>query len=269
MNSNNYDAGFVYSFDMSEEMPYFKSMPEDIQASAESNTVEVIYESFVTPADEDYLMSRFLAQKGFERGFYWAAAQATEKYLKAFLLMNGQSVKNFKGHPIKKLFEAAGKVDESILALQITPHQNIVVEPSISNLLKKFTAQSFIAELEKYGSPDNRYNAFGVEYNTGHLFAMDSFSFQLRKKIGVISIDRSFNRVSPELIELFERYNPWFSLERNLTLNQIPNIDFPIKSSSSITKLEFLIKNNDSPAYNMALRWLNAKMIFPKIDKNL
>lgn len=46
-------------------------------------------------------MSRLLAQKGLTRGFYWAATQATEKYLKAFLLMNGQSVKGFIGHPIK------------------------------------------------------------------------------------------------------------------------------------------------------------------------
>lgn len=101
MNSNNDDMGFIYSFDMSKEMPYFKSMPEHLQASAESNAVEVIYESFVIPADEDYLMSRLLAQKGLTRGFYWAATQATEKYLKAFLLMNGQSVKGFIGHPIK------------------------------------------------------------------------------------------------------------------------------------------------------------------------
>lgn len=147
------------------------------------------------------------------------------------------------------------------------PHQGIQVDHSISNLLKNFSAHSFIAELEKYGSSDNRYNTFGVEYNTGHLFAMDSFSFQLRKKIGVVSIDRSFNKTSPDLIQLFKKYNPWFSLEGNFPFNKIPNADFPIQFSSSVTKLEFLMKNNDSPAYSMALRWLNAKMKIPKIDK--
>jgi len=76
---------------MSGEIAHFKLMPGHIQSSAEGNAVDVIYESFVVPGDQDYLMSRLLAQKGLPREFYWAAAQAIEKYLKAFLLINGES----------------------------------------------------------------------------------------------------------------------------------------------------------------------------------
>ncbi len=155
-------------------------MPEDTQSSAEANAVKVIYVSFVVPGDEDYLMSRLLAQKGLERGFYWAASQAIEKYLKAFLLMNGKNVKDFKKHPIKQLFEAAGKIDTSLLSLNISPHPGIQVEDDFSHRIKKFNIPQFIEELEKHGDANNRYNALGVEYNTGHLFAMDSLSFQLR-----------------------------------------------------------------------------------------
>jgi hypothetical protein len=62
-------VGFIYNFDMSKDINNFKIMPDDMQRSAEANTVKVIYESFVIPADEDYLMSRLLAQKGLKRGF--------------------------------------------------------------------------------------------------------------------------------------------------------------------------------------------------------
>lgn len=266
LNSEDDDMGFVYSFDMSKEITYFKRMPEEVQSSAECNAVDVIYESFVVPGDQDYLMSRLLAQKGLPRGFYWAAAQAIEKYLKAFLLMNGESVKEFKAHPIKKLFEFASKIDMSLINLNITPHHSIQVESSYSSFLEKYTIQQFLDELEEHGSANNRYNAFGVEYNTGHLCAMDSLSFQLRRKIGVLPINRSFKKLSPDLIQIFEKNNPWFCTEENLPLSKIPSEDFPIQSSSSVTKLEILIKHNGNPAYNMALQWLNAKMKIPKIN---
>jgi hypothetical protein len=258
--------GFIYSFDMSEVIDHFKLMPEHIQSSAECNAVNVIYESFVVPGDQDYLMSRLLAQKGLPRGFFWAAAQATEKYLKAFLLMNGVGVKDFKFHPIKELFEAANKIDTSFADLRILPHQGIQVEHSVSHHLKEFTIRGFINELEKHGSADNRYNIIGVEYNTGHLCAMDSLAFQVRRKIGVIPINESFNKLSPDLIVTFERHNPWFQTGIDHPPSQIPSNEFPIQYSSSVTKFEILTKNETNPAYKLALQWLRAKMKLPKKD---
>jgi hypothetical protein len=253
---------------MSEEIAHFKRQPECIQSSAECNAVDVIYESFVMPGDQDYLMSRLLAQKGLPRGFYWAAAQAIEKYLKAFLLMNGKGVKGFKSHPIKKLFEAASRIDTSLADLNILPHQSIQVEASVSHHLKKFSISDFLDDLEKHGSADNRYNAFGVDYNTGHLCAMDSLSFQLRRKIGAIPINESFKTLSPDLILIFENNNPWFHAGENQSISPIPNDEFPIQYSSSNTKLEFLIQNESSLAYKLALQWLRAKMKFPTVNSD-
>ncbi|GAB1408980.1 hypothetical protein MASR1M90_01340 [Desulfovibrionales bacterium] len=269
MNPENDKMGFVYNFDMSREIAHFRKMPEHIQSSAESNAVDVIYESFIVPGDQDYLMSRLLAQKGLPRGFYWAAAQAIEKYLKAFLLMNGESVKEFKGHPINKIFKAAIKIDTSIANLNIQPHQSIQVEASVSRHLKTFaTTKDFINDLEAHGSADNRYNAFGVKYNTGHLCAMDSLSFQLRRKINVIPINESFKKLSPDLILIFEKNNPWFHVKANQLPKQIPNEEFPIQYSSSTTKLEFLIENKDNPDYQITLQWLSGKMKLPSIVNN-
>ncbi len=266
MNSENDKIGSIYSFDMSREIAHFKLMPEHIQSSAECNAADVIYESFVVPGDQDYLMSRLLAQKGLPRGFYWAAAQAIEKYLKAFLLMNGEGVKSFKAHPINALFKAASRIDISIASLSILPHQSIQVDASVSHHLKMFATTDFIDDIERYGCADNRYNTFGVEYNTGHLCAMDSLSFNLRRKIGAIPINESFKKLSPDLILIFEKNNPWFQTEENQMLNRIPSEEFPIQYSSSVTKLEFLIKNESNPAYKIALQWLRGKMKLPKMN---
>ena len=106
---------FVYSFDLKEVLPYIDRLPDNDQANIEKNIVEVIYESFVIPGDQDYLTARLLAQKGLERAFYWAAAQSIEKYLKAFLLLNGFSdgrkKKIIGGHSIKALFGKAASID--------------------------------------------------------------------------------------------------------------------------------------------------------------
>lgn len=260
----NNKKGFIYSFDMSEEIEHFKFMPEDIQISAECIAVKIIYESFVVPGDEDYLMSRLLAQNGLQRGFFWAAAQTIEKYLKAYLLMNGVSVINFTGHPIKKLFIASSKIDPSLINLDIMPHPNIHIEYSYSSLLQKYTIQQFLAELEEHGNADNRYNAIGVKYNTGHLCALDSFSFKLRKMIGVIPIEESFKKLSPDLIQIFKKNNSWFCKERDSKSAIIPSENFPLHSSSSVTSLEFLIKHDSNPAYRLAYQWLKLKMKLPK-----
>lgn len=251
---------------MSKDIAHFKLMPDDIQWSVERYAVQVIYDSFVVSGDQDYLMSRLLGQKGLPRLFFWAAAQATEKYLKAFLLMNGESVINFPAHPVRQLFKAASKIDNSLDNISIAPHSSIKVESCYSSLLKKYTIQQFLDELEEHGSADNRYNAFGVEYNTGHLCTMDSLSFQLRRKIGVIPIYKSFENLSPDLVKTFEKNNPWFNTANSLALSQIPSEDFPLKSSSSVTKLEFLFKHKSNPAYSLALLWLKAKMKIPKIN---
>ncbi len=266
MNSENNKTGFIYSFDMSREIPHFKRLPEYIQSSAECNAVNVIYDSFVVPGDQDYLMSRLLAQKGLPRGFYWAAAQAIEKYLKAFLLMNGESVKKFKAHPIKALFEAASKIDTSIANFDILPHQNIQIDASVLSHLKTFNTTGFIDDIEKHGSADNRYNTYGVKYNTGHLCAMDSLSFKLRRKIGVIPISESFKGLSPDLIQVFEKNNPWFQAGENHSFNRIPSEEFPIQYSSSVTHFEFLVKNESNTAYKIALQWLREKMRLPKTN---
>lgn len=69
---------YVYSFKCKDDLEHFERLSADAQESVEGYIVEVICESFVEPADEDYITARLLAQKGMHRAFFWAASQAME-----------------------------------------------------------------------------------------------------------------------------------------------------------------------------------------------
>jgi hypothetical protein len=48
---------------------------------------------FVVPADRNYFLARFTRINGIPEEFWWQSLQAIEKYLKAGLVLNGESVK--------------------------------------------------------------------------------------------------------------------------------------------------------------------------------
>lgn len=254
---------FIYAFDVSKESPDVAELPEDIRFHIEANIVDIIYESYVVPGDQDYLLARFLAQKAFPRIFFWMTAQSTEKHLKAFLLLNGRSVLEIS-HSVKSLFDRVILIDGTIKNIDMVPHKDIEIEPQLFKHIKKFSAQEFIENIEKYGRPDNRYNTFGTEFNTGYLFALDNFLFHLRNRTAMPSIEDSFRGIDNELIYIFKNNNPFFWDDGEKVLTKIPSKEFPIKHSMSVTKLEFLVKNIKSNLYgHYILQWLSKKMRLP------
>ncbi|MBN8239137.1 HEPN domain-containing protein [Marinobacter hydrocarbonoclasticus] len=83
---------YIYSLKCGDELEHFDKLPDYEQANIERYIVQVISDSFVKPADEDYVTARLLVKKGMHRAFFWAACQALEKYLKAFLLMGIRNI---------------------------------------------------------------------------------------------------------------------------------------------------------------------------------
>ena len=70
-------------------------------------------ELYIKTADENYIVARGCSSYGLETDFFWLAAHCLEKYMKAALLLNERSakeyVKNGKktrySHDIDKLYE--------------------------------------------------------------------------------------------------------------------------------------------------------------------
>jgi hypothetical protein len=251
---------FVYEFKVEDAIPYSKALPKEFKISAECNIVGVIYESFVVTADQDYLTARLLAKSGLYRAFYWAAAQAIEKYLKAFLLLRGESVRD-ETHYVEALYTKACTLDASLRSITIEPHNLLSVPEYARDHLKVFSTIEFLQNIDKFGRPDNRYNSFCVDFNTGCLFALDHFVFSLREKTIVPDIWQSLRKVDGYLIDTLEMHNPWFS--REPIASDSPQTPVVVEDSMAVTKLDFLVKQSQNPPYRLALKWLNQMMKLP------
>lgn len=268
---NERKLSYEYSFKCEDSLKHFGILPDETQANIERYIVEVICDSFVKPADEDYVTARLLAQKRVYRAFFWAASQALEKYLKAFLLMKGVSVNQdcFKGHQIAALYAEACLVDAELSAIDTKPHSAINIHPDVSGLIDELSVVEFIKEIESQGSPDSRYNSSGVNFNPYYLFALDSFVFGLRQHIGVPPIQETLRKMDRGLVEVFNLYNPWFALV-HVDLAEIPNEDFHFIDSSSVTTLDFLTSTHAPHYAKYVLHWLNEKMKLPsKVKQHL
>jgi HEPN domain-containing protein len=252
---------FVYGFDCSKDLEHFDKLPPEAQANIERYIVQTIVESFVIPADEDYLTARFLAHKKMSRAFFWSAAQALEKYFKAFLLMNGVGVKK-NSHGIMGLYSKACEFDQDIRRIGAEPHRSISILPEYAELFSKLDANEFIANVDEYGSPDSRYNSFGFNFDSRYLFGLDNFAFGLRGKIGVPPIGESFSKLDSAAVEEFYYYNPAFSGQEG-DLDPIPNENYGPDVHWRSTKLDSLISDNAPMHSNFILEWLDKKMKLP------
>lgn len=251
---------FVYEFEVEDAFPYAQALPTEFKISAECNIVDVIYESFVVTADQDYLTARLLAKSGLYRAFYWAAAQAIEKYLKAFILFRGESVKDGK-HDVEALYKKACTLDAALQRITIEPHDLLPVPEYAREYLKVYSTIEFLRNIDKFGRPDNRYNSFGVDFNTGCLFALDHFVFSLREKTTVPDIWQSLRNVDGSLIDTFAMHNPWFST--GPVASDPPQTPIVVTDSIAVTKLNFLVKQSQNPPYRLALKWLDQMMKLP------
>ncbi|MDO8342103.1 MAG: HEPN domain-containing protein [Cellvibrio sp.] len=250
------EVHFVYSFSIVDDLPYLKGLSDNELASAEINIVQVINDSFIVTADEDYLHARFLAIKRLHRAFFWSAAQAIEKYLKAFLLMNGVSVKE-NSHKIFPLLEKAIQIDPTIKLTSLNTHKAIKINEKTKKHLKKLNIESFINDIQANGTPNNRYNQQGITFNTSHLLGLDSFVYFLREKIGAPNIFHNLEKYDSELISAFKLNNPFFTDGDTNTLHPIPSHEFPINLQVTVTHLDFLRKNRKN---GIEMTWLDKKM---------
>lgn len=259
--------GFIFNFDINDEIKHFNTLPPHVKSSAVASVIDVIYESFIVSGDHDYITARLLAHNHLHRGFYWAAAQAIEKYLKAYLLMNGQGVKDKQrgkksnGHDLVELWNKANLIDPSLKDTIIHPHPKLLASIPKAIHLKVFNATCFIGTLRKHGSPDNRYNAFTIDFNTGYLWALDSLVYAVRNMIGVPPIERSIRRTTEDINNAFKKNNPWFHDGDDIA--DIPSPDNCILFAMNTTKLDFILNNLGNISYRVAYDWLDKKMIIP------
>lgn len=144
--------------------------------------LDIIIETFVDPADSDFISARFMALNHQKRPFFWPALQAIEKYLKALLLSHGVPVKGKRfSHKIAAMSERLGGYDDVLRNLRLVP----VSEHEELRQLDLWGSEDpfeFIREIEKYGLASNRYNFWGANYEASYLAKLDQLVFALRAR---------------------------------------------------------------------------------------
>ena len=131
---------------------------------------------FVNMADQDYVLARIAYHKQMGNGFFWAAGQAIEKYLKASLLLNGKSSKRY-GHDLVRLFEAVNEYASDLFPEKLTKPQQL----SHLTHWHEETPAEFLKRIEPNTDPNNRYNLFGYLLRREDTFHLDQFIFAARR----------------------------------------------------------------------------------------
>ncbi|TAH37511.1 MAG: HEPN domain-containing protein [Alphaproteobacteria bacterium] len=148
-------------------------MKPEISPYAQARIDSTIYKMFVSSADENYILARLAFHNCLHTDFLWLILHAIEKYLKAILLFNGQSVKNNK-HDIKSLFERVIAIYEDIAVAEFNP-------VLIGQFWSKESFAQFIGRLNDRGCPDNRYMTYGYSIRGDELLKADQVIWTIRR----------------------------------------------------------------------------------------
>lgn len=138
----------------------------------------VVKELFIDTGDEDYVIARWCIFNRLSRQFFWNAAQAIEKYLKAALLLNGYSSKGY-GHDLIALFCQVKRFAGDLIPQKLEAPKQVRLFADHRELWGDPTTREFIRRVNRYGHPSNRYNFFGFELGASDLYKLDQVVFPL------------------------------------------------------------------------------------------
>ena len=139
---------------------------------------------FIDTADDNYITARWCFVERLNVDYFWLAVHALEKYMKAALLLNGQSSRNYRdgrkcqsfGHDIVALHECVKRFAADLLP------QNLEQPDELDT--RRWGAETpevFLDRLYRNGNADNRYQIFGFVQRPEDLYKLDAMVFALRR----------------------------------------------------------------------------------------
>ena len=142
-------------------------------------------ELYIKTADENYIVARGCSFYSLETDFFWLAAHCLEKYMKAVLLLNERSAKQYVkagkktlyGHDIEKHYEDIRPLAPELLPNKLLCPKELHNDP----LWGEETLGDFIKRIRIYGQPDNRYQFIGYVKQGPDLLKLDQVVFVIRR----------------------------------------------------------------------------------------
>lgn len=227
------------------------SMISNVQQQKE----KLIKELFIETGDEDYLMARWLYINDLPRQFFWSAAQALEKYLKAVILIKGDSVKAYS-HNLVNLFAAVKLYDTVVIPVRLDAPCQVKAfsDPVYDNLWGDVSTENFVNHIYKEGHPSNRYDYFGINQNFSDIYKLDQVVFVLRTildeyiGIGAFKVPRNISGDDVFQSTIYENNFPFAPKD-------FKHQDIGPASSKTVTSLRVLFKN-DAQDSEVLRKWV-------------
>ena len=135
----------------------------------------IVRELFVDTADDNYIAARWCFVEGLHIDYFWLSVHALEKYMKAALLLNGESSKGYSVD-IVKLYRKM-----KCIAPELLPSNLKKPDDLDTDRWRDETPDNFIRRLHDNGNADNRYQIFGFYRHKEDLFKLDILVFALRR----------------------------------------------------------------------------------------
>lgn len=166
--------------------PALNAQSQEVRERFEGYAAEIVCETFIFPADRDYLTARFAYFQKQSHLFLWSAAQALEKYLKAnILLLSSERIS--RTHRLTSLAKSMRNSGADRLDFDLTiptgwPQHGVAYWP-------KQTVDGYLARMEAQGSPDVRYNQVQLNDRLQDLVYLDRLAFRLREGLVLESVN--------------------------------------------------------------------------------
>lgn len=135
----------------------------------------VAAEFFVNPADQNYILSRWMLVNRFYPEVFWQYSQAIEKYSKAILITNGHSAAKYK-HDIVRIFK-----DVRAIAGGLLPDNFVKPNLPDDTPWKDQSLDDFVKQISLIGNPDARYSQLKWKRPENSLQKLDQLIFLLRR----------------------------------------------------------------------------------------
>lgn len=145
----------------------------------------LVLNRFFHTAEKDYVASRIIYCSGLRQLFIWQVGQTIEKYLKAALLLTGNTIR--KSHSLIWHFdELEQKCVNSISKAMIIDHNayryplQVTEEGYEYEINYTEKTRDFVERINLIYNPEQRYNQHGFRFELYDLFKFDQLAFMLR-----------------------------------------------------------------------------------------
>ncbi len=148
---------------------------------------DLVLRMFRDAADEDYITARWAARNNLHHQFLWSMQQAIEKYLKAALLLNDESISE-SSHGLPELFNLVLRFSGDLVPIVLCPphyfgthYSNFFWNDADRRRFPFRATTDFIEYVSSYGNSNVRYRHHSITVEGEVLHEFDEVCFSIRR----------------------------------------------------------------------------------------